>query len=253
MVIGILGGGQLGKMLCQSATELGFKTIIYAPQNGEPAPAEQACNEIIYAGFEDKPSLKKFAENADIISFEFENIPVESIRFLESIKPVYPNSNAIYITQNRLREKNFLKENNFPTNKFWEASSASDIKNSFSQGLNKAVLKTASFGYDGKGQKTTHSTDDFSEVWNELSFHHVIIEEFIPFEQEISVVLARDAKGNIENFSIGRNIHENGILQESIIPAEISDETKNQAIKVAKNIAEKLKEPNQRIEDYQHF
>lgn len=238
--VGVLGGGQLGQMICKDSKKLDIKTIIYTPKSPEPAPAEEFCDEIIYGDFLDKNNLKEFANKVDIITFEFENIPVESVEFLESLKPVYPNSNSIYITQNRLREKNFLKQNNLPIQKFWEITSPEQIKSAFSEGLKKAVLKTASFGYDGKGQKVISQEDNFSEAWNSLDFKHAILEDFVPFDFEISVILARDEANNIEIFPIGKNIHKNGILKESILPSQIADKTKNQAIETATYIAKEL-------------
>lgn len=239
--IGILGGGQLGQMLCQAAKNLQLKTIIYTPESSEPAPAERFCDEIIYGDFFNENSLKSFAEKVDIITFEFENIPVESIKFLENLKPVRPNSNSIYVTQNRLREKTFLKQNNLPIHQFWEISEPSQITKAFEQALlQKAILKTSAFGYDGKGQKLINKGDDFTKAWNSLDYKHAVLEDFVPFAFEISIVLARDLKGNIEIFPIGKNMHQNGILKESILPSKILDKTKNQAIESAIKIIETL-------------
>jgi 5-(carboxyamino)imidazole ribonucleotide synthase len=238
--IGILGGGQLGRMLAISAADMGYKIITLTPKNGEEAPAAQVSNEVIYAEYEDIEALKNFADKCDVVSFEFENIPASSVEFLEKITKVRPNSSAIYLTQHRLRERNFLKHNNFPTHRFWEIETFENIEKAFSENLEKAVLKTASFGYDGKGQKIINKGENYQKIWEECKFGKAVLEEFVPFKLEISVVLARSVSGDIEVFPIGQNIHRNGILKTSIIPANISDSVKNNAINIAKNIADKL-------------
>ncbi|HCR85836.1 MAG TPA: 5-(carboxyamino)imidazole ribonucleotide synthase [Alphaproteobacteria bacterium] len=238
--IGILGGGQLGRMLSLAATNMGYEIITYTLKNGEQAPAQSVSSKIIYAEFDDKKQLNEFAKECDIVTFEFENIPAETVKLLESKTIVRPNSSAIYNTQHRLRERNFLKENKFPTHKFWEIKTATDIEKAFKNKLQKAVLKTAAFGYDGKGQRIIKKGEDYKKVWEECKFGLAVLEEFIPFEKEISVVLARGVKGDIETFPIGQNIHKDGILKTSIIPAKISAATKKQAIDVASKIAKKL-------------
>lgn len=238
--IGILGGGQLGRMLGLAAINMGYEIITYTPKNGEKAPAETVSSEIFYNEFDDKKALSEFAKKCDIVTFEFENIPHETVKLIEGITTVRPNSNAIFQTQHRLRERNFLKKNKFPTHRFWEIKTAADIEKAFKNSLEKAVLKTAAFGYDGKGQRIIKKSEDYKKIWAECKFGLAVLEEFVPFEKEISVVLARDVKGNVEIFPIGQNIHKNGILKTSILPAKISATTKKQAVDVASKIAKKL-------------
>lgn len=238
--IGILGGGQLGRMLAIEAQKMGYNIITYCPKNGEAAPAEAVSNEIIYAEYDNKKSLTNFADKCHLVSFEFENIPAETIKLIEKNSIVRPNSSSIFHTQHRLRERNFLKQNKFPTHKFWAVKNSTDLEKAFKSGLKKGVLKTAAFGYDGKGQRIINKGEDYKKTWDECKFGLAVLEEFIPFEKEISVVLARDINGNIETFPIGQNIHEQGILKKSIVPAKISSATKKQATDVAIKIAKKL-------------
>lgn len=240
--IGILGCGQLGRMIATSAAMMGYKTIAYGPKkDGEIAPCEQVCSDVIYAEYDDKDRLREFASQCNLITFEFENIPSETVKFLESITTVRPGHEAIHNTQHRLRERNFLKDSGFPTHRFWHVKSAEDIVKAFKQDMKKGVLKTAYFGYDGKGQKIVNTEAEAEEVWKELKFNEAVLEEFVPFIKEISVVLARGFNKEIEIFPIGENLHSNGILSKSEIPANIDEKTKNRAIEVAKGIAEKLK------------
>lgn len=228
-------------MLADAAKKMGYKTICLTPENGEPAPAEQVCDEIIYADYTDESSLKKFASTCNVVTFEFENIPATSIEFLEKLKPVHPSSFAIYTAQNRLRERNFFRENKFPTHRFKHCKGSGDIALAFKEfNIEKAILKTADYGYDGKGQAKITKNDSFNKLWAELQFNSAILEEFVDFDFEISVILARKQNGEIEYFPIGKNTHEGGILRVSEVPAEISDKTRAQAQTTAKAIAEKL-------------
>lgn len=241
--IGILGCGQLGRMIATSAAMMGYKTIAYGPKReGEVAPCEQVCNDVIYADYEDKERLHEFASSCNLITFEFENIPSETVKYLEGITTVRPGYDAIHFTQHRLRERIFLRDGGFPTHRFWHVKSPDDIRKAFKQDMKKGVLKTAYFGYDGKGQKIINSESEADDVWKELKFNEAVLEEFVPFIKEISVVLARGGiNKEIEIFPIGENQHTSGILTKSEIPAKLEDKTRQRAIEVARAIAEKLK------------
>jgi 5-(carboxyamino)imidazole ribonucleotide synthase len=239
--IGILGGGQLGRMTAIAAANLGFRVHTYTPKNGEQAPAEQVSNQTFYGEYDDEKQLKKFAESVDIITLEFENIPESTLSFLEKLKPLCPNKNAVYITQNRLREKTFLRDNNIPTAEFAQILSADAAAKEFKKiKSGKAIIKTSQFGYDGKGQAKVKRGDNVEVIWEQNKFTNAIIEEFVEFTSEISVVLSRREDGKICIFPIGQNTHENGILDTSLVPAAISTDTKKQAEKIATNIAELL-------------
>ena len=163
--IGILGCGQLGRMIATSAAMMGYKTIAYGPRReGEPAPCEQVCNDVIYAEYDDHEKLQEFASSCNLVTFEFENIPSETVKYLEGITTVRPGHDAIHYTQHRLRERQFLKSGGFPTHRFWHVKNAEDIRKAFKQDMKKGVLKTAYFGYDGKGQKIINTEAEADDV-----------------------------------------------------------------------------------------
>lgn len=239
--IGILGGGQLGRMTAIAAANMGFRVNTYTPKTGEQAPAEQVSNQIFYGEYDDEKQLKKFADSVDIITLEFENIPEKTLSFLEKLKPLCPNKNAVYIAQNRLREKTFLRDNNIPTAEFAQVLSAEAAAKEFKNFKNgKAIIKTSQFGYDGKGQAKIKRGDNIELIWEQNQFTNAIIEEFVEFSSEISVVLSRREDGELIIFPIGQNTHGNGILDTSMVPAAISADTKKQAEKIATNIANLL-------------
>ncbi|MDX1950509.1 MAG: 5-(carboxyamino)imidazole ribonucleotide synthase [Rickettsiales bacterium] len=239
--IAILGGGQLGMMLAKDAKKLGFQTICLTPKTKEKQPAEFICDKIIFANYDDNEALKKLAEEADFITYEFENIPYKSIEFLEKIKPTNPPAQAIFTAQNRLRERSFFRDNKLPTHRFRHCKNPQDISNAFDElKIEKAILKTSDYGYDGKGQARVSKNDDFTKIWQELNFNSIILEEFVDFDFEISVILARKNNNEIAIFPIGRNTHRDGILRVSELPINLSEKTKNQAEQTAIKIAELL-------------
>ncbi len=239
--IAILGAGQLGMMLVEAAKKLGFKTICLTPKTSEKQPAENICDKIIFANYDDYSALKNLADESDYITYEFENIPYQSIEFLEKIKPTQPPSKAIYTAQNRLRERSFFRDNNLPTHRFRHCINSSDITKAFNElEIENAILKTADYGYDGKGQARVNKNDDFDKIWQELNFNSIILEEFVDFDFEISVILARNLSGEIEIFPIGKNTHKNGILRISELPINLPQNTSKKAITTAIKIAELL-------------
>lgn len=234
--LGIVGGGQLGRMSAQAAKKLGIPVIIYTPEKN--SPASQVADETIMADYTDEAALKKFADKCDYISYEFENIPVKTVRFLQSIKPVYPDDKLLEISQDRLAEKTFLNEHGIPTANFAPAHSASDIQKTLNDWqTNTCIIKTTRFGYDGKGQVFIRSKDEIQDAWNALNSDIVIIEELIDFECEISVIIARDIHGKMEAYGPCLNDHANHILSKTTVPAPISDEIANKAILAAKDLA----------------
>jgi 5-(carboxyamino)imidazole ribonucleotide synthase len=242
--IGIIGGGQLGRMTAIAAAQMGYRVHTFTPKTpGEYTPAKQVSNKTFFAEYTDKAALEKFARSVDVVTFEFENIPAESIEFLENITLVRPNSQALHITQHRLREKNFLKNAGFPTPKFYHIKSALELIRALKEipdGV--GILKSAEFGYDGKGQiKVSYHGQDLEKIWNESGFKEAVLEEFVKFSKEISVVLSRGTNGDVSIFPIGENQHVNGILDNSTVPANISSEVLRYAEEVAAAIAYELK------------
>jgi 5-(carboxyamino)imidazole ribonucleotide synthase len=240
--IGIVGGGQLGRMICFEILKQGHKAIIFC--NNQDSPAVYACNEAVIADFNDENALTNFAKKCDIITFEFENIPLHAIEFLEKITKVFPSSQILKITQNRLLEKEFLQKNHIKTANFAEVSTNQNLLQYF-ETFKKAILKTATMGYDGKGQFVLKEKSDALNAWDEVLEHNLIknkliLEQFCDFESEISVIVARSLGGEIACYEPLTNEHKDGILRKSTYPAQISNEVKQNAIKIAEKIAEKI-------------
>ena len=234
-VIGILGGGQLGRMLSLSASQLGFKTHIYDPDFN--APAKQVTNLSSTFKYDDINNLKNFAKNVDVITYEFENIPLDTIRVCQEIKSVYPNSRSLEICQDRINEKKFLNNMGIKTVKFVVASSYENIIDGIKQLRLPVVIKTSRFGYDGKGQKIISQKEEIDKVASQFNNVPVIIEEMIDFELEMSVIICRDMDGKISAYDPSENVHQNGILIESKVPANISLSIASDAIIIARSVS----------------
>ena len=231
-VIGVLGGGQLGMMFAAKAAMMGYDIVIYDPDND--APAQKFATHSINAPFDDEKSLKKFAEMVDVVTLEFENIPYRSLEFLAQYVPVRPHAEALKITQNRIREKEFFKKHKIPTAEWFPVK---DIKTlDFVRRIHpKTVLKIAESGYDGKGQWMMTRTSQLPTFQGDA-----ILEVKIDFAKEISVIVARGHDGEIVNYPPSYNIHRGHILHESIIPANISKKISEQAVAIARKIIAEL-------------
>jgi 5-(carboxyamino)imidazole ribonucleotide synthase len=236
--IGIIGGGQLGRMLALAASRLNFRTIILEPQ--ADSPAAQLANRQIVAAYDDEKALAELAEACDVITYEFENVPVGAAKFLESLKPVYPPARALEVAQDRVVEKTFLNECGIPTAKFHAVDSQSDLDAALADFGGAGVLKTRRLGYDGKGQMVFRPGDDAAGAFQKLGSVPLILESFIAFEREISVIAARAPDGSIECYDPAENVHRNGILHTSTLPAEIYDGTSAEARAAAVRLLDKL-------------
>jgi len=237
LTIGIIGGGQLGRMTCFYAHKMGFRTVVFTDQ--ENSPASFVTNEVIIADYSNEEALKKFAAKVDIATFEFENIPCEAIEFLSSQVEVCPNAQVLKVTQHRILEKNFLNFIGVKTAEYFEISSLETLQEGLKK-FGKAILKTATMGYDGKGQFVLKNAKEAENAWDRSQNHKLILEKFCPFNSEISVIVARSKNNEIAVYEPLTNIHKNSILDESIYPAKISEELKIKAQEVAKKIIEKL-------------
>jgi 5-(carboxyamino)imidazole ribonucleotide synthase len=235
--IGIVGGGQLGRMTCFAAHKMGFKTVIFTDQ--KKSPASCVTNKTIVADYSDEKALAKFASLVDIATFEFENIPLAPIKFLETKTKVFPSSEVLKTTQNRILEKNFLNSIGAKTTEYAAISSLEELERNLEK-FQKAILKTATMGYDGKGQFVLKNVEEARKIWDEVKNHKLILEKFCPFDSEISVIVARATTGEIACYEPLTNIHKNGILDESIYPARISKELTNKSQELAKKIALEL-------------
>lgn len=216
--LGILGGGQLGRMSALAAHKLGIHTHIFCPEKN--CPASQVTDIFTCAAYEDLNALKAFANSVDVISYEFENIPLETVDFLQSIKPVFPDAKLLQVSQNRLKEKKFLNDIGIPTAPWAPAHKAEDIDAALTLWkASKCIVKTARFGYDGKGQVKQDDNGNSRDTWTKLGTDEAVIEGIIDFAYEVSVIVARDQFGTSHAFPVARNNHKNHILSESIVPA----------------------------------
>ncbi len=236
--IGMLGGGQLGRMMAMAAAQLGFKTHIYCPELKNPA--EQVADQSIHAEYDDEKALAAFAKSVDVVTYEFENIPVSTVEFLSSSVSVFPNSQVLKVSQDRLHEKTFLNDLGIDTAPFCAVSTIGEAVAALSKISYPAVLKTRRFGYDGKGQAIVRSQNDVNDAWASLNSDKVIIEGFIDFDIEISVLVVRGQNGEIKCFDPVENQHKNQILDVSIAPARISGKVKQSAIDQATRIVTSL-------------
>lgn len=235
--IGIIGGGQLGRMLAMAAARLNFRTVILEPQ--ADCPAAQAANSQIVAAYDDETALTRLAAECDIITYEFENVPVGAATLLAGSRPVYPPPKALEVAQDRVTEKRFLNASGIETAKFHVVDSQADLEAGLADFSGKGVLKTRRLGYDGKGQRV-FKDDSPAGAFDALGGVPMILESFVPFVREVSIIAARGKDGAIACFDPAENVHRNGILHTSTVPAAISRETATAAKAAAKAILEAL-------------
>ena len=235
--IGVMGGGQLGRMFAIAARRMGYRVHTFSPE--ENGPAAQFSDAATEADYRDENAVRRFAQSVDLITFEFENIPAETIAWCAEQREVRPRSIVLETAQHRLREKTFLSKNNFPVPQFRSVRDRAELESAVEMIGRAAILKTAAFGYDGKGQQSIASRD-LDEVWETRSGDELILERAIDFEKEISVIVARDPAGTIKAFPVAENIHRNHILDITIVPANIPAGVEKEAIDLASAIAEKL-------------
>jgi 5-(carboxyamino)imidazole ribonucleotide synthase len=236
--IGVLGGGQLGRMLAQAATRLGYRVHIYEPQAGCPAGA--VAHREVNASYEDLAALTAFARDCEVVTYEFENVPSAPLRAIEGLTQLHPHWSVLETCQNRLREKNWLKQNGFPHAQFAEVAAGGDVAAGIRAVGLPCVVKTADFGYDGKGQVKVRDEAGVTVAAAAFAGRACVIEQWIDFACEVSVVMARSAKAAIRVFPLAENIHTNHILDFSIVPARVAPEVTAAAEKMARLVAEKI-------------
>lgn len=237
-LIGIVGGGQLGRMMALAAANLGYRTHIFTPEKS--SPAEFVSHRITIASYEQKTALFDFAANVDVITFEFENIPVRTLDSLAKQVPVHPSPNALYIAQNRIREKQFVQELGFETAPFRKVTSFDDFERASKEIGKPGILKTTELGYDGKGQFLVEPGSSLESIYEEFSTPSGIYEGFVPFVKELSVIIARNAKGQVEAYPLVENIHRQGILRQTTAPANVDSKLHSKAKEMATAIANRL-------------
>lgn len=236
--IGILGSGQLGRMSAMAAKSMGYSVVIY--DEAKDGPASSCADLTITAPFDDQDALGRFARAVDVVTVEFENIPVSVLEYLESRVPVRPSASVVRICQDRVLEKEFLKKNGFPVAPFRVITSAQELAAGIAQLDAPSILKTASLGYDGKGQISLAPGDSTEVIWAMLGAPRAVLEKRISFSSEASVICARSANGEISCFPVQANVHANGILDVTVAPAPLDGAVAARAVGIASAIADKL-------------
>ncbi len=238
--IGIIGGGQLARMLAMAAARLGLRTVVLEPDRN--CPAAQVVNDHLVYAYDDETGLAALAETSDVVTYEFENVPVVAAQFLEDRNTLYPGSKALEISQDRLIEKDFINNIGVGTARYFDVGSVKDLKTALIALDGAGILKTRRLGYDGKGQVRFDGEDETSieAIFADFGDMPSIIEEMVAFEREISVVAARDASGNIVSFDPAWNTHKDGILRNSVVPCGLSEEILIAARKIAGQIMNEL-------------
>lgn len=234
-VIGILGGGQLGRMLSVAASRLGYRCHIYEPG---AAPAGDVAFRLTTAPYEDEAALRAFAASVDVVTYEFENVPAAALDLIESLVPIRPNRRALAVSQDRLTEKDFLSGLGLAVAPYAAVDSAEDLAAALA-GQDRAILKTRRFGYDGKGQLRLTSGDDPAAAWAEDNAP-AVLEGFVDFTAEISVIVARGADGAVAAYDPGLNVHEGGILRTTTVPAGVPGRLIPEAVLIASRIVTAL-------------
>jgi 5-(carboxyamino)imidazole ribonucleotide synthase len=237
-VIGILGGGQLGRMTALAAAALGYRCHVFADE--ADAPAAQVCAEHTIAEFGDKAALDRFAAAVDVATFEFENIPAEAVRRVAAAVPVMPRPEILEISQDRLKEKGFLRSIGTATTEFRAVDGPATLTKALGELGTPAVLKTVRMGYDGKGQVTISDPSDAGKAWRRMGGKLGILEGFVDFGCEVSVIVARCADGTLAAYPPVENRHANHILDMTAAPARLPNDIAEAADRIARHVAEKL-------------
>jgi 5-(carboxyamino)imidazole ribonucleotide synthase len=236
--IGILGGGQLGRMLAMAAARIGYRSHIFEP--GADCPAGQVASAVTTAGYSDAQAMAGFAEAVDVVTYEFENVPTEALDQLEALRPIHPGRRALATSQDRLAEKEFLESLGLATAPFRAVSSLDDLLAAASAIGPRAILKTRRFGYDGKGQVRLDAQTDLSEAFGALKGAPAILEGFVDFSSEVSVIAARGKDGAVAAYDPGENLHRDGILHTTRVPARLPTGLKADAVLLAAKILNAL-------------
>ena len=237
-VLGILGGGQLARMIALAAADYGVRCHIYAPEGDNPAFDVAAAHTV--GAYEDAEALGRFAEAVDLVTYEFENVPAETATILSRHRPLRPGARALGVTQDRLAEKTFVAELGLPVAPFRDVGDLRALEEAVAAIGRPSVLKTRRFGYDGKGQVKITELTDLAEAWDAIGRKPAILEGFVPFSREVSVVAARGVSGDFAAFDICENEHRDHILAFTRIPASLSARACDTAIEAARRIGEAL-------------
>jgi 5-(carboxyamino)imidazole ribonucleotide synthase len=236
--IGILGGGQLGRMLSVAASRLGFRTHVFEP--GAHPPAADVAHRVTTAPYEDAAALGAFAADCDVITYEFENIPTAALDLLEPLRPIRPGREALRISQDRISEKDFLTGLGLRTAPYAAVDDAASLEAAIAAVGVPAILKTRRFGYDGKGQSRLKAADDAGRALADMAGAPAILEGFVDFQYEVSVIGARNARGDVACYDPGENVHRDGILHTTTVPSRLSASLRMDAVLLTAKILNAL-------------
>ena len=236
--LGVLGSGQLGRMFCIAARRMGYRVHTFSPE--EDTPTGQVADVEVTADYEDVDALRAFAGSVDVVTFEFENVPIEAVDAIESLAPVRPSGAALHTTQQRAREKMFLADHGFPTPAFARADTRDELWDAVARIGTPAVIKTAAFGYDGKGQHKVTTPADVAHIWDAIGHQEAVVEKFISLQAEISIIGARGMDGAIVEYPAFENRHRNHILDLTTAPASIPVQVASRAVEITRAILEQL-------------
>jgi 5-(carboxyamino)imidazole ribonucleotide synthase len=236
--LGVLGGGQLGRMFAIAARRMGYRVHTFSPD--EDSPTGQVADVEVTASYEDLDALRAFAGGVDVVTFEFENVPIEAIDAVEELAPVRPSGVALHTAQQRAREKTFLADRGVPTAPFAAAATLDELWDAVSQVGTPAVIKTAAFGYDGKGQHRVTSQADVERIWAAIGHQEAVVEKFVSLQAEVSIVAARGLDGQTAQYAAFENRPRNHILDLTTVPAAIPAADAQRAAEIARTILEEL-------------
>ncbi|MCG3205599.1 MAG: N5-carboxyaminoimidazole ribonucleotide synthase [Elusimicrobia bacterium] len=236
--IGVLGSGQLGRMFAIAARQMGYRVHTFSPDTD--TPAGQVSDKEWKASYDNHKLLTQFSKSVDVVTFEFENIPVSSVQVVAQHTRVHPKAQVLYISQNRWREKNYLASHGFPVAPFQKVGSLGELTNAIKKIGFPCVLKTAGFGYDGKGQRKVGTWAEAETAFKSFNGAEAILEGFVSFEKELSIIAVRGSDGAVDDFGVMENIHRQHILDMTLSPARVSPSVEKRACRMAQKILKSL-------------
>jgi len=236
--VGVMGGGQLGRMFAIAARRMGYRVHTFSAD--EDSPTGQLADREVAASYDDAAAVRDFARGVDVLTFEFENIPFQSVEWAAEHCEVRPAGRVLHVCQHRLREKQFLAAEGLPLPAFAHVTGEGELREAIAKVGTPAVLKTASFGYDGKGQRKVEPGADLANMWSSFAGQQAVLEAWVPYEKEISVVVARGVDGETVTYPVCENAHAHHILDVTIVPANLPAEVADRARALAVRVAEKL-------------
>jgi 5-(carboxyamino)imidazole ribonucleotide synthase len=236
--VGVLGSGQLGRMFAIAARRMGYRVHTFSPD--ADTPTGQVADIEVIGSYDDLDAVRRFAQDVGVVTFEFENVPAATAEAAAEFAPVRPAGRVLHTTQHRIREKTFLTQAGLPLTPFRTVFSSADLARAVAQLGTPSILKTADFGYDGKGQVRVNAPAEAETAWDSIGRAPAVLEAFIPFEREVSVVAARDASGNYVDWGVVENRHSNRILDSTIAPAPVAAEVAKRAREIARAVLDSL-------------